>query len=335
METGMSRDKRDSYVDFLKGTAVLAVIVGHSIVDVPKVDFLFQVIYSFHMPLLIFLSAYIEEKNRAGYLGREGAMLRRRMGGLLLPYLSWTILYAVSASGAAGSVSMKELPARLGRMLAGYEQSGLWFFPVLFGLKGMHFLYWILQKRCRRRTLLTDLLLGAALEACAAALAVLTRQPYAVNMLSYAIPYFAAVLLVDHEHLQKLTQAEWAASAAVLLYGALFPFFSFQDPAWTTQAIRIVLSMCVIVLCCRARSGWREHSGNRWVCVCGRNSLAVYVLHVFFTDYSIYFHEIRSAALVFFLAVVAACGVAAVCIGIAGIVRISSWWRMLLFGERR
>lgn len=335
MEIRMNSEKRDSYMDFLKGVAVLAVIIGHSIVDISRVNFLFQIIYSFHMPLLIFLSAYIEEENRAGYAGREGVMLRRRISGLLLPYLSWTILYTVLVPGAAGNISIEERLVQIGQRLMGYEQSGLWFFPVLCGLKVMHFLYWAMQKRCRRHMLQTDLLLCFVVEFFVVVLAVWTRQPYVINMLSYAIPYFAAVLLADHEVLQRLSQTEWVAAGVVLLYGILFPFFSFQNPGWTTQALRILLSMCVIVLCCKARSGWREHAGNRLVCLCGRNSLAIYVLHAFFMDYKIYLYEIRSVALMLFLAVLAACMVAAVCIGIARFVRISSWWSMLLLGERR
>lgn len=324
----MQSEKRDAYMDFLKGIAVLAVVVGHSIVDIPKMDFLFQIIYSFHMPLLIFLSAYIEEENSTKYAGREGSMLLRRMCGLLLPYLSWTVIYA-AVSGQLLSMDA----VQLGRMLTGYTQNGLWFFPVLFGLKIMHFLYWIVQKKLGQCTVLTSLLICFVLEVFAAILAVFTRQPYAVNILSYAIPYFAAVLLVDHEILQKLVETEWLAAGCIFLYGILFLFFSFQNPDWTTQALRIVLSMCVIVLCCRFRSRWREHAANRAVCVYGRNSLAVYVLHVFFMDYKVYLHEIRSAVVASLLAAAAACGVAVVCIGIARIIGISSWWRLLLFGE--
>lgn len=325
----MGSEKRDSYMDFLKGIAIIAVVVGHSISNVSKVDFLFQAIYSFHMPMLIFISAYIEEECREKYRGKEKSMLIRRMGGLLLPYLSWTVIYAavfgqMADMGAAG----------FGRMLTGYEQNGLWFFPVLFGLKVMHFLYWTVGKRIAKHTLLTDMMLCFALEAVVAVLAVLTRQPYLINMLSYAIPYFLAVLLVEHESLRKLSGRECTCAGAVFIYGLMFPFFSFHDPHWTTQVIRIGMSLCVIVICLKFQEKWRENAVSKIVCVYGQYSLGIYVLHVFFMDYKIYFSRIESTVTVSFLAVVAACVVVVVCILIVKLIRISLWWRLILLGEK-
>lgn len=324
----MNSVKRDSYMDFLKGIAVVAVIVGHSISDVPKADFLFQIVYSFHMPLLFFISAYIEEKNREKYTGRE--MLFRRMSGLLLPYLSWTILYVV-VSGQLLTMNV----TGFGRILAGYDQSGLWFLPVLFGLKILHFLYWTIQNKIKRHTLVMDLVLCLILEMVTAIPAVITRQPYIVNMLSYAIPYFAAVVLAEYEGLQNLIEREWVTAGAMLLYGAGLPFFSFHNTHWSTQVFRIGLSLCVIIVCCRFRQNWKENRWNRIICIYGQNSLAIYVLHVFFMDYRIYFRGIESAAIVSVLAIAVACIVAGISIIISRIIEISSWWRVLLLGERK
>ena len=135
-------------MDFLKGIAIIAVIVGHSLSGVRSMDLLFNVIYSFHMPLLFFISAYIEEQSRDKYAGKEGRMLIRRMNGLLLPYVSWSIIYAafgwlqngVSADMISGGMLKAELTA-FGLKLLGYKENGLWFFPVLFGLKIMHMLW--------------------------------------------------------------------------------------------------------------------------------------------------------------------------------------------------
>lgn len=84
--------KRDSYIDFLKGIAMIMVVVGHSVSGVRRADVLFNFIYSFHMPLLFFCSAYIEELYRVKYAGNERNMLIKRIRGLLLPYLSWTVI---------------------------------------------------------------------------------------------------------------------------------------------------------------------------------------------------------------------------------------------------
>ncbi|MDE6846690.1 MAG: acyltransferase family protein [Lachnospiraceae bacterium] len=322
---------RNSYMDFLKGIAIISVIAGHSLSDIRGMDILFNLIYSFHMPLLFFVSAYIEEQNRAKYAEKEGQMLFRRMSGLLLPYLSWTVIYAAIdghlwEAGAVGFISD----------LLGYRSNGLWFFPVLFGLKVMHVLYWIIRRKTGRDTFVTDLLLLGGLEIVIVLLAVLTRQPYIVNMLSYAIPYFFAVILVKHEVIQKLVNSEWITAGAILVYALVFPFFSFYNTHWTTQVLRIGLALCVIVICCRFnddKGRWRTNRFYPAICVCGQNSLAVYVLHGFLMDYKDYFNMIDSVVIVGIVSVSLALLVAAVCITVAKVIGISPWCRKILFGK--
>ena len=334
---------RNSYMDFLKGIAIIAVIVGLSLSGVRSMDLLFNVIYSFHMPLLFFISAYIEEQSRDKYAGKEGRMLIRRMNGLLLPYVSWSIIYAafgwlqngVSADMISGGMLKAELTA-FGLKLLGYKENGLWFFPVLFGLKIMHMLYWIISKKTAKDTPVRDILTLLGLEIICALLAGLTKQPYMINMLSYAIPYFAAVVMVKHEAVQKIADSEWLTAGVIVAYALIFPHFSFYDTGWLTQVLRIGLSLCVIVVCCRFNDNKYQRRDNclyAALCVCGENSLAIYVLHGFLMDYKVYFDKIDSAVITGLTSVATACVLAAVCIAIAKIIGISSWWKRVLFGK--
>lgn len=332
-------ETRNSYMDFLKGIAILAVIVGHSLSDIREMDILFNLIYSFHMPLLFFVSAYIEEQGRAKYAGREGNMLLRRMSGLLLPYLSWTIIYA-AVSGNLWGIGYGGL-TRLLSDLFGYGSNGLWFFPVLFGLKVMHVLYWVIHNKISRNTIVTDVLLLVGLEIVITLLAVLTRQPYIVNMLSYAIPYFFAVILVKHEIMQKMVNSEWMTTGAILVYALGFPYFSFYDTHWTTQVVRIGLALCVIIVCCKFTYCKFNGNRNQWsmkrlcsaICICGENSLAIYVLHGFLIDYKEYFNMIDSMFFAGVVSIVLAFFVALVCIVIAKVIGVSSWCKRILFGK--
>ncbi|MDE7283293.1 MAG: acyltransferase family protein, partial [Lachnospiraceae bacterium] len=222
--------KRDSYMDFLKGLAIVAVIVGHSLNNIiPQGIILFNLVYSFHMPLLMFVSAYIEEQNREKYTMKECRMLVKRVCGLLIPYVSWNILYVV-ISGQILEVNIKDF----GLMLLGYKQSGLWFFPVLFGLKILHFLYWMIKKKWGYRSnFIEDIFVCLLLEVITVLFSLLTKNQYIINMLSYAIPYFLAVIIVDNEALQKVINSEWIISFAFLIYFLLFKKFSFYNTHWT------------------------------------------------------------------------------------------------------
>lgn len=320
--------KRDSYMDFLKGIAILAVVIGHSVSGIHRADVLFNFIYSFHMPLLFFCSSYIEELYGAKYAGREGGMLRRRINGLLLPYLSWTVIGA-AVSGRLWETGMDGF---LGELL-GYRESGLWFLPVLFGLKMMHALYWVARRKIKKNTLLVNITLCFGTEVIIGLLAVLTRHPYIVNMLSYAIPYFFAVIIVDCKEIGRLLHSEWLTAGLLFVYALLFPHFSFYDTGWVTQVLRIGMSLCVIVVCLKGRDNRSENRIYDTIGVCGENSLAVYVLHGFLLDYKGYLAMADSAFVIGIVSFMLAVLVSAVCIVAARCIGISSWWRKVLFGK--
>ena len=58
----MEIHKRLQYVDFLKGFAILCVVVGHIAAFNPKCDLLIDFVYSFHMPLFFFISGFLFHK---------------------------------------------------------------------------------------------------------------------------------------------------------------------------------------------------------------------------------------------------------------------------------
>lgn len=59
---GSNTLERDLYMDFLKGLTMLLVVVGHSISNDLDMSELFDFIYSFHMPLLIFIQDTLKRK---------------------------------------------------------------------------------------------------------------------------------------------------------------------------------------------------------------------------------------------------------------------------------
>ena len=320
--------KRDSYIDFLKGIAMIMVVVGHSVSGVRRADVLFNFIYSFHMPLLFFCSAYIEELYRVKYAGNERNMLIKRIRGLLLPYLSWTVVRAL----LAGRLLEMGVEGTLSELL-GYRENGLWFLPVLLGLKAMHTLFWIVRRRMSRNTIFVNIMLCFGCEILLALVAVLTRQPYIINMLSYAIPYFFAVMVVSCGEVKKVLRSEWMAAGVLLIYVVLFPGFSFYNTSWMTQVFRIGMSLCVIIVCLKGTQYWRGGLIYDVVCICGRNSLAIYILHGFMLDYRVYLNMIDSALLIGIISVALAFLVAIICIVIAKCIEISSWWKRILFGK--
>lgn len=316
-------------MDFLKGICILSVITGHSISNIPEMSVFFNIIYSFHMPLLIFISAYIEEQACEKYECHLPKMILKRAEGLLVPYLAWNLISCVRLEGKI-QFQYTDFWSRL----TGYTPTGLWFLIVLFGLKCVHAGYWYLPKKYKQNSLLINLLWMGLLEIVIILLAALTKTPYLINMVSYAIPYFCGILWASDSFIHKLISNEVIALLAFGAYAIVFQTFDFHNTAILTQIIRIFLSVCVIILCCKYQDSWQKnYPWKNMLCLFGRHSLEIYLLHGYFLDYTNLLQRMDSVWLAESASVIMSIGVAFICILIASLIKISKYSSKILFGK--
>ncbi|WP_428909803.1 acyltransferase family protein [Niallia sp. Krafla_26] len=88
---------RDNTLDIAKGIAIFLVVFGHILqyTVVPTgIDFfknpLFEVIYSFHMPLFMFVSGYLSTFSLQRRSLKDNFKIKTN--GILIPYILWTII---------------------------------------------------------------------------------------------------------------------------------------------------------------------------------------------------------------------------------------------------
>lgn len=84
---------RLDYLDNLKGFLIICVVLGHVIQFLnPHFDEvpLFRLIYSFHMPLFMWASGYVNYREKIVL-----NVLKRRALQLVLPFVAWVTLHAV------------------------------------------------------------------------------------------------------------------------------------------------------------------------------------------------------------------------------------------------
>ncbi len=96
--------KRDIRLDLIKAIAIILVVLGHSIQDCCGSDYteslafydnwLFKVIYSFHMPLFMCVSGWLFARSVAKY--DTGRLIRNKALALLVPILVWGTLQYIS-----------------------------------------------------------------------------------------------------------------------------------------------------------------------------------------------------------------------------------------------
>jgi len=142
-------------ISIMRGVAIILVIYGHviqgSLISINKDFFLneiFKIIYSFHMPLFIFISGYLvtfslERK-------QEIEVIKSRISSLVIPLISWTILgsivsYTIKSIKARQILSINSFFIDTIRTLVVYPS--IWFLYVLFLLTLILLLSRKLEKR--------------------------------------------------------------------------------------------------------------------------------------------------------------------------------------------
>ncbi len=85
---------RLGWIDAAKGIGIVLVVLGHAprhdmFAESALCEFLFQLIYSFHMPLYLAISGYTFGLSYRRHLETPGVFLKRRAKSLLVPLLSY------------------------------------------------------------------------------------------------------------------------------------------------------------------------------------------------------------------------------------------------------
>lgn len=121
----MASKQRLVWLDNLKGVLILLVVLGHCIQHTSneyEINLLFRYIYSFHMPLFIFVSGYACFSAELKW-----AMILKRFTQLIIPFLVWSGIVAIYALDY--NVFINDIL---------HPERGLWFLWALFFITVIH-----------------------------------------------------------------------------------------------------------------------------------------------------------------------------------------------------
>lgn len=141
--------ERIEYLDFLRGIAIITVVMGHIIqynLDGSAAMKCFNFIYSFHMGLFFFISgcvASLSYKNNTW--DNFTNFLSKKSVQLLLPFFIWGggILCLL------GDISIADLPRVLFNLIRYPDQGAPWFIFQLFFIQLVYFIFCAFFSRCR------------------------------------------------------------------------------------------------------------------------------------------------------------------------------------------
>ena len=144
----MEGKQRDEYLDFVKGIAVFLVVYGHciqyfSICGDFFENIIFKYIYSFHMPLFMFISGYLFFRTVSRHTLRDTLM--RKWRGILVPAIVWGGLYYI-VEIAIKYIQGERTEVNISGLL--HSVSGYWFIWSVFScVIVMAVVYYVVPKR--------------------------------------------------------------------------------------------------------------------------------------------------------------------------------------------
>lgn len=93
--------KRNEYLDIVKGIAMILVFLGHAIQQADAINcydnIIFDVIYSFHMPLFMLVSGYLFWNSYVKNKNSIDTLVLKRTRSLLLPLITFSVLLVPKA----------------------------------------------------------------------------------------------------------------------------------------------------------------------------------------------------------------------------------------------
>lgn len=280
------KGNRIVYIDVLKGVAAFMVVLGHIVTYDAAFEGLYNFIYSFHMPLFTFLSGCTTELSYRNKTGTNAVYLKKRFLNIMVPYFAWAFLLPVVAAGAFTEVNWYSVMMRTfvtNRMF--------WFLPTLYGLIAVYICYRRLgdglrsRSECCRQNKKTEFLWDSiscmVVVGVTVILMVLTGYQLLRDIVGFTIPFFAAVMYMEHEWIYELFQKRVSVAAALVIFILLIGRFDFDRISVVTSLLRMLLGMCAVVVLLHIFTKLRiPRLLIRLLSFWGRYSLLIYILHI-------------------------------------------------------
>ena len=309
----ITNNSRDAFLDIAKGLAIILVVVGHVIQgSSEKFDDLlwFRVIYSFHMPLFVFLSgavaaiAFRSDSIQDGIgsaLKRAQTKISKASIRLLLPFLAWCVINQLIYHHSDSVISALILAFRR-------PDTALWFllaifycivlasiFEIAFSVLNLLFqkvgLKTVSKVLCDGRIQIILMILIWWL------IREYTPRGAGVGLLR---PYFIYYLLgIGFYQYIYLKLSTWKYLPAWIIFIGLIPFWS-RTAVDNVDGLMLIpsgliyfyaglvaLSGSLVILSVAKWISETEIKPIRnFLILCGQLSLGIYALHYFFLGYS-------------------------------------------------
>lgn len=274
---------RIEWADALKGFLILMVVLGHSIQTVCDSylhNYLWNLIYSFHMPAFMAVSGYLAYNvNRGGY-DANGLMsgIYRRFRQLMIPFLIWSvIMYFVNHN--VGHLYDYIL----------YPNNSFWFLWALFFIICLfNVLRYISVKLNIKEEVL---MIAAAVGLLGLQIVLKDVKLLGFEYVSYYYFYYILAYFL-HKYQDLIPKNRWILIILAVIWLALGSFYKAKGVPYLVSwiqfipdgllniAYRVVTAVIFILMMFGIAMKHSSFLSRRWLFELGKISLGIYVVHM-------------------------------------------------------
>lgn len=317
----LSSMERIGYIDSLRGFAILLVVVGH-LIQFNYSSFLesrlFNIIYSFHMPLFFFISGCARALHRDGEINLRILSIRvlNRFCALIIPSVVWSSIVPLFFLKLAD--------------LSWHLTSGYWFLNVLFivSLFWECFLYF--DTKLSKKWILYELSLLVLL-----LLFILGIKRIPIFYLSIFVLGF---YFQRHQWIDKINCHIYEILLFLFLIGVgnfRYGFNVAGDAAriWYQIPLSVCASLCLMKLFSVLDS--KSYRLSTYLGFIGQFTLGIYLAHFIFVEFGNFsFLETNfTPALLFVILISMAVLISALCILIQHVIKPFGWLYGVMYGK--
>lgn len=284
----MADKKRNTYVDFLRGIAMLIVVLGHTMsgsTTGSQNTVLFNIVWSLQMPLFILISGYV---TRYGKRPSDAHSLLSLLGKRTLAYLLPWFVFTILLNGVVLQRQELTLNAVFWHMDRGY-----WFLVTIWTISIVFILScFAAEKLCRRSVAVPFVMLGFYLIGMAALFglgSVMGMNFLCLKLTMYYMPfYFLGYLYGVYrdeivKRFPRLLQAVVAfCTLAWIIAIVQLKLFELSDTYVTDIILRAGTSLCgCIAVAGLFRAVSQTSAVCRFIIWFGRHTIEVFLLHYY------------------------------------------------------
>lgn len=275
--------QRVEHIDYLKGFAILMVLLGHIFIAKAPAGTHYpfcEMIYSFHMSLFFFVSGFLAYKTNK--IKEKGAVffLKKRAVSLLVPYLFWLLIAPYFIKNSYPT-NIKELINKFYFI----PNLNYWFLPLLFIYNIIYLLYY---KLTMGRSKNQELKVYSLICLIGLSIGLVCKQYYVVVYTIYFASFMFGHYLSKYNNLELfITQKHIYGSSAILLC-IMWKFFPIEPNGdkFLSLANLVALFICSYTACIVFYTFFKQihlAKPSKWyLSEMGKYTLALYLLPLFF-----------------------------------------------------